>query len=396
MNRPLRITLILLASILLSDSSSTLRAEERVLVRVAILEEVSQARVTIATACRLSDLATGKLLGRRPSIRWEEVKSGDAGLWIGDEELPSDAVLVEPEEETFVRVNARPYRGSLILYRTPNGKLTVVNRIDLEAYLVSALPSEVSEWWPLETLKAHAVVSRTLVAHRIWVNRNAHFDVTADTRVHLYGGVPLERDSARRAVKATEAEVLAYPTSGNLELFYTPFHASCGGHTEDYVELWQGRGDLAPLKGKADPYCRNLKHYRWRATLSLKELEDALSGSMKAAGRVRAMEIIERNRSNRVRSIRIIGTDGIVTLSGRDFRDLVGVNRLKSLNFTVTFLGREVVFQGFGWGHGVGLCQWGAYEMARRGKKMDEILSFYFPGAQRRKLQGLPGFAKKD
>ena len=110
-------------------------------------------------------------------------------------------------------------------------------------------------------------------------------------------------------------------------------------------------------------------------------------------GELSAIEIVERNPSNRVRAVRIQGSRGAVTLTGRKFRELLGANRLRSLNFTVSVSNGRISLQGFGWGHGVGLCQWGAYGMARQGKKTDEILVFYFPGAQRRNLKGLPGFS---
>ncbi len=362
-------------------------------VRVAILEETPTARVTILAPCRLIDLKTKSVLGQPESLKWELVEAGDPGLKIGHRSFPTQAVLLEPvEEETLIRVNAKPYRGSLIVQRTPNGRVTVVNHLNLEQYLVGALASEVDARWPIEALKAHAVVSRTMVAHRIWIQWGRPFDVTADTSTHLYHGTAAEKEQTRSAVKATKGQVLSY----HGELFSASFHASCGGHTEDASELWAVRGKSSPLKARPDPYCKNLKHYRWHVDFPKKAFTEALGKIADEIGQIQGCEVVERNTSDRVRQIRLLGDHGSASLSGRKLREFLGANRLKSLKFTVTTTPQKFSFDGFGWGHGVGLCQWGAYGMAKKGHSMDEILAFYFPDTQRRSLRGLPGFTRKE
>lgn len=357
--------------------------------RVALFEETDAIRLTVQAPCRLTDLATGKRLADWPELRWQEVRAGNRGLRIGERTFSSEAVLLELEGEVIFRINAQPYRGALILRRSPQGKLLVVNRLPLEDYLVGALTSEVKPSWPMEALKAHAVVSRTMVAHRIWVSREKPFDVTADTRTHLYYGVRVEQAKPRRAVEATRGQVLSY----NGELISTTFHANCGGHTEDAGELWSVKGDLKPLSGVVDPYCKNLKHYTWNSRVPMAKLREALREEVRQVGTLTGLAVAERNRSGRARSVRLSGSRQTVTLSGRRMRERLGENLLRSLNFTVEFSPQAVIFRGHGWGHGVGLCQWGAYGMARRGKQMEEILAHYFPGTKRRPLRGLPGFS---
>ncbi|MBI3616179.1 MAG: SpoIID/LytB domain-containing protein [Candidatus Omnitrophica bacterium] len=371
--------------------SAAIAAEEPT-VRIAILQEVPSVRVTVLAPCRATDFSTGKLIGQWPNLKWQGVEAGNPGLKIGPIQTESQTVLLETTNDSILRIDARPYRGDLIFTRTPAGRLTVINRLGLEEYLVGALASEVSSDWPMEALKAHAVVSRTMVAHRVWIQKGSPFDVTADTATHLYYGVASERQRTKEAVEATRGQVLAYEG----ELLSATFHANCGGHTEDASELWQVKGDPAPLKGRADPYCRGLKHFRWQADLSSTAFINALGKTAEGIGDFKECEILERNASGRVRAIRIRGAGGSALFSGRDFRKLLGSNRLRSLNFTVNRSGRRVMFDGFGWGHGVGLCQWGAYGMARRGKTMDEILSFYFPSAKPRNLKGLPGFVSSN
>ncbi len=367
----------------------TVFAAEEPVVRVAILQEAESARLTVLNPCRLIDLKDGALLAEWPHIKWKEVQAGNPGLRIGDHHLPSQTVLLEIQGEGIFRINAQPYRGSLILYRTPKGKLTVVNRLDLEGYLVGALISETDPKWPLEALEAHAVVSRTMAAHSVWISKDKPFDMTADTSTHLYHGVNAERQRTREAVQQTRGQVLAYAG----ELVSATFHANCGGHTEDAAELWQEKREIPPLTGRADPYCRGLRHFRWEMKLPVRELERKLNEAESDPGQLQALEILERNRSGRVRQIRLVGSRGEAILTGRKLRELLGANRLRSLNFTAAISGDTIIFQGFGWGHGVGFCQWGAYGAARKGKKAEEILRHYFPGTQQRRLQGLPGFS---
>ncbi|MBI1952530.1 MAG: SpoIID/LytB domain-containing protein [Candidatus Omnitrophica bacterium] len=377
--------LVFLSSALCPPSSAS--AEEPY-VRVAILQDAESARVTVEGPARLTDLDSGAGLADWPDLKWKLVESAGPGIKIGEAGFPSRAVLLTPAKNPVFRVNSRAYRGALILRRSSAGKLTVVNRLPLEEYLVGALTSETSPKWPMEALKAHAVVSRTMVAHRIWIRKNESFDVTADTSTHLYYGKAAERGRTRQAVEETQGQVLAYQG----ELFSATFHANCGGHTESAAELWQTKKEVEPLAGVVDPNCRDLRHYRWKMFLSHAEMARFLEPAARGAGELQGLEVLDRNASGRVREIRITGTEGEAVLTGRRLRELLGANRLRSLKFTVTPFVAGFSFSGFGWGHGVGFCQWGAYGMARRGKKMDEILSFYFPGAQRRKLPGLPGF----
>ncbi|MBI3332879.1 MAG: SpoIID/LytB domain-containing protein [Candidatus Omnitrophica bacterium] len=386
-NLPLALLFVSLLTAHDSQLTTAFAAQEPV-VRVAVLQEVQGVRVTVLAPCRLKDLATGSVLGQWSDLKWQAVEAGNPGIKISSIQTESRAVLLEPRQEAILRINARPYRGSLIFIQTPRGRLTVINRLGLEEYLVGALGSEVNPAWPAEALKAHAVVSRTMIAHRIWISQDLPFDVTADTETHLYHGVSGEREQTRAAVQATQWQVLAYQG----ELLSAAFHANCGGHTEDAAELWQVRGDLAPLKGRPDPYCKGLRHFHWRTDLSAKELMKRLGEGARGVGDLNRLEILERNDSGRVRRVRLKGSSGGVTLPGKKFRELLGANRLRSLNFNVRFSDGTVSFDGFGWGHGVGLCQWGAYGMAVQGRTMDEILDFYFPGAHRRDLKGLPGF----
>ena len=221
---------LLFALLALAGASSPFVQETQV--RVAILQEAENFRLSLPAACRLLDLKSGKQVASWPELKWQLVAPTANGLSIGGTETNSTAVLLTSAAGTVFNVNARPYRGELILRRTAQGRLLVINRLPLEEYLVGALTSEVSAGWPLEALKAHAVVSRTMTAHRIWIRKAQDFDMTADTSTHMYHGVAAERSRTRQAVQETRGQVLAYEG----ELFSASFHANCGGHTENVSE----------------------------------------------------------------------------------------------------------------------------------------------------------------
>ena len=380
-------SLVLLAA--LACAAAPAAAAEETMVRVAIFQEAESVRVTLQAPCRLTDLRTGAKLAEWKELKWQEAAAAGAGIRIGQTVIPCSAVVLTPANpKVVIRVDSRPYRGSLILRRMPQGKLMVIDRLPLEEYLVGALASETSSRWPMESLKAHALVSRTMVAHRIWIRKAEPYDVTADVSTHVYYGASAEKTATRQAVDQTRGQVLAFQG----ELFSASFHANCGGHTENAAELWSMKGDLPPLRGVPDPYCEGLKHSRWEADVGTAEWNRALGETAREIGELEGAEVAERNPSGRVRAVRLVGSDGTATVTGRRLREMLGANLLRSLNFSISVRPGVVHLSGKGWGHGVGLCQWGAYGMAQEGHKMDEILAAYFPGAQRRALKGLPGF----
>ncbi|PIQ82792.1 MAG: hypothetical protein COV76_01755 [Candidatus Omnitrophica bacterium CG11_big_fil_rev_8_21_14_0_20_64_10] len=360
-------------------------------VRVALMEHAAEARVTIMTPCVLKDLATGQTLERWEDFKWQLIEPGRSGLMrLGKKGTTSrEAVVLEPlGNEPVFRLNARPYRGFLIIRRVEGNRLLLINKVNLEDYLVSAIGSEIDPKWPAAALQAHAVASRTMVAHRIWVNSGQPFDVTADTRTHVYDGIPTERDSTRAAVSATAGEVLSF----DGELFSAVFHANCGGHTEWADALWATKRVIPALAGHPDPYCRGAKHSDWEFHTALEDLQAALGPAAVELGRLAEVAVAERTRSGRVAALLIRGEGGESRIAGKDLRSALGANDLRSLKFDVRVEQGEARFTGQGWGHGVGMCQWGAYGMAAAGHPANVILDFYYPGAQRRKLAGLPGF----
>ena len=144
------------------------------------------------------------------------------------------------------------------------GRLTVINELGLEDYINGILSKEVNPDWPLESLKAQAVISRTYVLKNLRKHEKQGFDVCTETHCQVYGGVESEDKRTSAAVAATRAEVLVYKG----ELAQSLFHASCGGHTENPNCVWTWESDAPEyLKGVKDDFCADSPHQLWTSTV---------------------------------------------------------------------------------------------------------------------------------
>ncbi len=289
-------------------------------------------------------------------------------------------------KDGIVFVDNRPYRGEIEVLPVEEG-VALVNLVDLEDYLKGVLYNEVSHYWPIEALKAQAVVARSYALYRIENPQGGFYDLTAGEDSQVYRGVNAERYRLNLAIESTRGEVLTYE-GRILPAFY---HSCCGGKTEPASELWEGLSDILPINQSVeDPYCEISPHFRWQFTIASSELIAELSDLGLKGELVRELTICKRTASGRAKVVHICTEGGCWDLSGKDLRQRIGSSRIKSLFFrpAVVLNGMAVDFQGKGWGHGVGMCQWGAYAMALQGKNYKEILSFYYPGAELVKMEG--------
>lgn len=278
-----------------------------------------------------------------------------------------------------VYVNNKPYRGLAALSRSEKGIL-VVNQLALEDYLVGLINCEISSAWPIESVKAQAVIARTYALNRKAARKDALFHLESSVIDQVYDGSLIEDSRARRAVSETEGEVL---TSGDsiIQSFY---HSSCGGRTEASENVWGTQ--LPYLKGVDCQYCLSSSAaVAWEQKLPLSVIEDRLQ----AAGyRISGLSDIKpgaQNSRGRLKQIFLVAAKGGLSLSGDQFRKAVGYSVIKSTRFVVKISKGEASFSGIGNGHGVGLCQWGAKQRALDGFDYHEILSYYYPGTKLKK-----------
>lgn len=292
-------------------------------------------------------------------------------------DIKGEIIKVIPTgKRSRIYLGFRRYQGELEIIKNKNSGLDVVNIIDLEEYLKGVLYHEVSHHWPLEALKTQAIISRTYALYRKTENSSQYYDLKADTSSQMYGGATSEKDATSHAVKLTRGKVLFY----NDKILPAYFHSCCGGHTEDAGQLW--KVDLAPLKGVAGPYCRGTKHWKWRSKVKLDDIARAVNTKGDKIFTIEGIEILSRNNSGRVKEVSIKSPWKKITISGKELRQWIGANQLRSTNFTVKIDGDVAIFTGYGWGHGVGLCQWGAYRLSYQRWTAEDILQYYYPGSK--------------
>ena len=282
-------------------------------------------------------------------------------------------------ESAPLEVKGMVVRGALVIIARDAG-LLVVNDLDLEAYVKSVVPSEVPVTWPFEALKAQAIVARTFALHKKGERGGQAFDVDATVQSQVYGGLGSEDLRASEAVDATAGIVVMH--EGRLAL--TPYHSTSAGPTEDASEVWAI--DLPYLKGVACPFDEDSSVYRWERRLPFDAIESALREAGHAVGSIATLTPLGRNRSGRVSAVRILHSEGELVLKGELLRRIIGYQRLPSMRFDVVDVeagprgGFDVHLRGGGWGHGVGLCQWGMKTLSERGWTADRIIDYYYPG----------------
>lgn len=298
-----------------------------------------------------------------------------------------------------VRVNGRDYRGTVELRGSPAG-LVVVNRVELESYLIGVVGAEMGRRTPdeLEALKAQAVVARTYAVKNRGKWGARPYDLVADVADQAYVGVAAENPLAAQAVAETRGEALTW--QGNLIDAF--FFSTCGGRTEDGTAAFAGAGrpylrsvDDHDPRGVA--WCAISPRFRWTESWARAALLTVLRKTLPANGYPVArsadltdLRIATRTPSGRVASVELVGSGGRTTVSGQAVRRVLSPvegGLLRSTSFTIRLARRgarleRVTIEGQGNGHGVGLCQWGAVGRARAGQGYLTILTSYFPGTE--------------
>ncbi len=367
--------LALLAALIVGGASGATAAAAPA-VRVEVLAETPSVRVTVDGPCEVRTGSDRAFLKTVPELRWQLVQPSPRGLQIGTLTVPAQQVHLVPSKRSWIRLNGTRSRGALIILRRDATHVQVVNEMLLEDYLKGVVPREVDARWPMETLKAQAIIARTFTLQQIADCAGQPFDVTM-IWPQLYGGLLDERPRATEAVDATRGLVV---TSGH-QLVLTYYHTVCGGRTEDVEAVWPSVRSPS-LRSVECPYCRGAPHERWTVSLGAEALEQALARQGIVVGAVTDLQAGPRNRSGRVTTVTVVGADGSARVPALQLRTALGPNRLRSTNFTVRSEGRRWLFQGVGWGHGVGLCQWGAARLGQRKQTAKKILAIYYPGAE--------------
>jgi stage II sporulation protein D len=299
----------------------------------------------------------------------------------------------------FLTYNSRRYRGEIVVRPMTTG-LLVLNRVRIDDYLAGVVPLEIGNRPASDSaaVQAQAVSARSYAYTHLDPAAARGYDVTSTVTDQVYGGVDVETPLATRAVIGTRGLVLKY--AGRV--VNAPYSSSCGGQTAEPSEVWNS-ADAPYLKRVSDRvpgsdrfYCDIGPRFTWTRTFDEADLVGTISrylGTVTAVqgdpGRPRAIAITSKTPSGRVGELRITTDRGTYSVRGNDIRYVLrGANAeiLSSTYFSVDsseerdgYL-RSLSLRGGGYGHGVGMCQWGAIGRARAGQNFRTILATYYPG----------------
>ena len=331
------------------------------LIRIALAESDA---VTLASAQPMSAADGNKVIGTSVRLTAEQV---------GSETMK--VVSASP-----IRFDGRTYRGALVLI-PEGGGLRVVNEIPIEEYLYSVVVSEVSPNWHIEALKAQAVAARTYAYYHVRHPRSpGKFDVFDDIRSQVYGGYTKENARVRQAVDQTRGQVLT--SEGRVVLAY--FTSNNGGTTADPAAIF---GTALPyLKSNPDEYSTTQPLGKWTRRFSIASVEEALRKAGYDVSEIRGITP-SKISSGRLIELTIEHTKGRLKLNTRaQFRRAINQyvrpplqpENIPEILVNINVSGTDIEMSGGGWGHGVGLSQYGAKGMAEKGLSYRQILSAYY------------------
>lgn len=292
-------------------------------------------------------------------------------------------------EGRSVRVDLRPAPDKIrLVAKSSSRAIHLLGLMPLEKYLERVVSSEVPGDWPLEALKAQAVAARSYAVARLseksiqagdtWLESNVIDQVFDFDRRH---------ERAAEAVQATAGEILVDRSTdaGPQLAVKAHFHSDCGGRTDDPKAIWgsgQVRTNGFRKSSVADTACANNGRSQWRYVATLADLTERLSAraGLPKGFKIANLEVDHRTAGGRALTLRLLSSEqSTVLLPGEKLRSILGYSEIRSTLFNVKRRGDRLEFNGRGYGHGAGLCQWGAKRLALDGKSHQEILSHYYP-----------------
>lgn len=304
-----------------------------------------------------------------------EISVSENGIVVDSKDSPFQKINIDPENSNLITIDGKHLRGKITVLKD-NDELLIINRLNIEEYLYGVLPQEVNPNWNIEALKAQTIASRTYALFRAKLSRDKPFDLDATKFSQVYGGFDKENKTSNSAVDLTKGKVITY--KGKLILAY--FHSNSGGFLEGSENVWGI--DLPYLDENKDEFSINSPDYKWSYAVKLKELESILNNNEIKVKGIKEIVSIKNSKNGRIIKISINHSGGKLELNGNTFRLKIGPYNMKSTLCEIRKKGDVVEFSGRGFGHGVGMSQWGAYNMAKKGHSCREILAFYYKGTE--------------
>jgi stage II sporulation protein D len=381
--------LAIVAGVCLLSLSSEAKAAESI--RVLLSAEVPRLDIRADGPLWVTD-AKGRDQALRASV---QVEAAGVGFLLNGVRMQTEQLTLHGGEQgltlTFPRLARKPTNGTAVssddsgteisvsglvhLMRKGKGFL-VINRVDIEEYVKGVVPAEVSSTWHPEMLKAQAVAARTYALYQQMLSATREYDVVATVQDQVYRGKQGVDAGILRAVEDTRGLVVTYQDAP----IYAAFSSTAAGLTEDAVNVWSK--EYPYLKGVECPFDLMSPYYQWKSSFKIDTLEQNLRQQGFSVGTIATITPISFSRGGRVAKLRVLHSGGELVLRGEELRKAVGYTIIPSTQFAIESVGRDVVLSGFGAGHAVGMCQWGAKELAELGYPFSTILRYYYPGTE--------------
>jgi stage II sporulation protein D len=311
-----------------------------------------------------------------------DVRPASRGLLLAGVIQAGDTIVVTPAADFPVSVDGHRYRGTVIVAAASDDTLDIINVVDLEHYLYSVVGSEMEASWPAAALQAQAIVARTYAVSHLGTREWLGYDLLAGEQDQAYQGMQAEAPSVASAVDATRGTVLTFGS----DLVHA-YYSSCDG---GYTSRGDALSDPQPyLVSAPDPYCRLSPDEQWTSDVPLDDFAQAFADRFGDVGQIVAVHAGEADSSGRLETVTILGTLESRSIPATAFRALAGTHLVRSTRISsIDVVGLAIRVSGSGFGHGVGMSQWGARGMAQAGRSAEDILKFYYRGAEFAQIAG--------
>ena len=358
-------------------------------VRVKLLEDIKLLDVAVSGAYVVID-EQNNILRQSTSAGLLKLSRTSDGILVNGQLLVKKSLYIKPTSFALIQIGERKYRGFLQMLITQHGSLLAVNHVPLEPYIASVLGGELPAYFHAQTFRAQAVAARSYVLHRMLNTTRRDWDVSAGPASQVYGGVNAETKQTKKAQSKTRGQVLVYRSGGQQEVLCAFYSSTCGGGTQAAWELKKGFPHIDPLAGVKINLCQASPRYTWK-TLAWKktDLRRALikkfghkNAHLGKLGPIKTLRVSRRTTDkNRAKQISIVDKRGRKALvSGEELRLAL---KLPSTWFRIEDHPEQILFTGgHGWGHGMGMCQFGAEGMARLKYDYQKILATYYPSSE--------------
>lgn len=347
-------------------------------VRIKVFNNVSTLHIE-GKDVQLIDTYRNMYIFKNSGISYIIVSAGNNGIIVNKALYPTRLITLLFSGGT-IKINDNLFRGHLEIANIDNEHLIVINEVNLESYVAGLVNAEMPHNWPIEALKAQAVVARTYALWQKERHLSQYYDMDANFMDQVYLGADSEDPRGWEAVNTTRGQIITYDGKPILSMY----HSICGGETENSEDAI---GYKYPyLRAVKCNFCKIAPHFYWHYTVGFKSMAYRLIAKGYNVSEVYGFEVLKRSKTQRVMIARIITNNGYLDLNGVTLRSIIGYDKLRSTLFWIQIKNDEIIFNGRGFGHGVGMCQWGAYGMAKKGYNYRQIIHYYYTNVHIEKL----------